>query len=120
LPWPNATSQTTGFKIGSNSSAPTCFVANPPYVSDAAVAAFPPEYAAEPVAAHAGGADGLDIVRRILRDAARHLTPEGTLVVEIGSGRKILERDYPDLPFLWLDTAASYGEVFAVNREALG
>jgi ribosomal protein L3 glutamine methyltransferase len=94
-------------------------VANPPYVSDAAVAAFPPEYAAEPVAAHAGGADGLDIVRRILRDAARHLTPEGTLVVEIGSGRKILERDYPDLPFLWLDTAASEGEVFALNREAL-
>jgi ribosomal protein L3 glutamine methyltransferase len=94
-------------------------LANPPYVSDAAVAAFPPEYAAEPVAAHAGGGDGLDIVRRILRDAARHLTPEGTLVVEIGSGREILEREYPDAPFLWLDTAASEGEVFALNRDAL-
>jgi ribosomal protein L3 glutamine methyltransferase len=94
-------------------------LANPPYVSDAAVAAFPPEYAAEPVAAHAGGADGLDIVRRILRDAARHLAPDGTLLVEIGSGREILERDYPDVPFLWLDTAASEGEVFALNRDAL-
>jgi ribosomal protein L3 glutamine methyltransferase len=94
-------------------------LANPPYVSDAAVAAFPPEYAAEPVAAHAGGADGLDIVRRILRDAAQHLAPEGTLVVEIGSGREILEQDYPDVPFLWLDTAATEGEVFALNRDAL-
>jgi ribosomal protein L3 glutamine methyltransferase len=94
-------------------------LANPPYVSDAAVAAFPPEYAAEPVGAHAGGADGLDIVRRILRDAARHLAPEAALVVEIGSGREILEHDYPDVPFLWLDTAASEGEVFALNRDTL-
>jgi len=94
-------------------------LANPPYVSEAAVAAFPPEYAAEPVAAHAGGADGLDCVRRILERAADHLTPHGTLVVEIGIGREILERDYPDVPFLWLDTAESEGEVFALPRDAL-
>ena len=94
-------------------------LANPPYVSEAAVAAFPPEYAAEPVAAHAGGADGLDCVRRILERAADHLTAQGTLVVEIGVGREILERDYPNLPFLWLDTAQSEGEVFALPRDAL-
>jgi len=94
-------------------------LANPPYVSEAAVAAFPPEYAAEPVAAHAGGSDGLDCVRRILERAADHLTPHGTLVVEIGIGREILERDYPDVPFLWLDTAESEGEVFALPRDAL-
>jgi ribosomal protein L3 glutamine methyltransferase len=94
-------------------------LANPPYVSDAAVAAFPPEYAAEPAAAHAGGGDGLDIVRRILERAADHLTPHGTLLVEIGTGREIVERDYPDVPFLWLDTAESEGEVFALSRDAL-
>ncbi|MGH9253244.1 MAG: 50S ribosomal protein L3 N(5)-glutamine methyltransferase [Vicinamibacterales bacterium] len=94
-------------------------LANPPYVSDAAVAAFPPEYAAEPAAAHAGGGDGLDIVRRILERAADHLTPQGTLVVEIGTGREILEREYPNVPFLWLDTAESQGEVFALQRESL-
>jgi ribosomal protein L3 glutamine methyltransferase len=94
-------------------------LANPPYVSDAAVAAFPPEYAAEPAAAHAGGSDGLDIVRRILKAAAQHLTAEGTLVVEIGSGRQILEQEYPELPFLWLDTAASEGEVLALTRASL-
>lgn len=94
-------------------------LANPPYVSAAAVAAFPPEYAAEPATAHAGGSDGLDLVRRILERAAHHLAPQGALVVEIGIGREILERDYPDVPFLWLDTADSEGEVFALPRGAL-
>jgi ribosomal protein L3 glutamine methyltransferase len=94
-------------------------LANPPYVSAAAMAAFPPEYAAEPRLAHAGGPDGLDLVRRILAEAADHLTPEGVLVVEVGTGRSILEQDYPHLPFLWLDTAESEGEVLALPAEAL-
>jgi ribosomal protein L3 glutamine methyltransferase len=91
-------------------------LSNPPYVSDAAIAAFPREYAAEPVVAHAGGRDGMDLVRRILGEAARHLSPNGIMVMEIGTGRQILERDYPQLPFLWLDTEKSRGEVFALHR----
>jgi ribosomal protein L3 glutamine methyltransferase len=94
-------------------------LANPPYVSEAAIAAFPPEYAAEPTAAHAGGGDGLDIVRRILKQAGDYLAPQGTLVVEIGTGREVLEHEYPSLPFLWLDTADSQGEVFALQRRSL-
>jgi len=94
-------------------------LANPPYVSDRALEAFPQEYAAEPVIAHAGGRDGLDIVRRILQQAAEHLTSEGILVVEVGASRDILEQDYPDVPFLWLDTAKSQGEVFALNRASM-
>ncbi|MGH9420446.1 MAG: 50S ribosomal protein L3 N(5)-glutamine methyltransferase [Thermoanaerobaculia bacterium] len=93
-------------------------VANPPYVADAARASFPPEYAAEPAIAHAGGADGLAIVRRILAEGADFLTPDGTLVGEIGSGRTILEQQYPQLDFLWLDTAESEGEVFALSASA--
>ncbi len=81
------------------------------------MASFPPEYAAEPVLAHAGGGDGLDIVRRILAEAGQHLNAGGTLVVEFGSGREILEAEYPDLPFLWLDTANAQGEVFALPAE---
>ena len=80
---------------------------NPPYVDAEALAAFPPEYAAEPRLAHAGGADGLDIVRRILADAPDHLTQDGSLVCEIGRGQDRLVRDYPNLPFLWLDTKES-------------
>ena len=94
-------------------------LANPPYVGAEALAAFPPEYAAEPPIAHAGGADGLDLVRRILAEAADHLSPTGALVVEIGQGRNVLEQQFPHLPFLWLETAESDGEVFALEAAAL-
>ena len=94
-------------------------LANPPYVGAEALAAFPPEYAAEPALAHAGGADGLDLVRRILAEAGDHLSPTGTLLVEIGTGRDLLEQQFPHLPFAWLDTAESEGEVFALAAAAL-
>jgi ribosomal protein L3 glutamine methyltransferase len=94
-------------------------LANPPYVADDKAAAFPREYAAEPRMAHVGGRDGLDIVRRILAQAPAHLTPQGALVIEVGTGRQILERDYPRLPFLWLDTAGSQGEVLALERASM-
>jgi len=89
---------------------------NPPYVTAGEVAAFPPEYAAEPQMAHLGGADGMDLVRTILREAKQHLTKNGGLLCEIGLGREVLEADYPDLPLFWLDTEESEGEVFWVGR----
>lgn len=85
---------------------------NPPYVSDAEMQLLPPEYRHEPAIALAGGGDGLDIVRRILREAPAHLIEGGALVCEIGTGREILESEFPELPFLWLDTEESEGEVF--------
>jgi ribosomal protein L3 glutamine methyltransferase len=94
-------------------------LANPPYVTDAAIASFPPEHQAEPRLAHAGGADGLDIVRRIIDGAGRHLTAHGHLIVEIGLGRAALEAAYPGLPFLWLDTETSEGEVLHLEAKAL-
>jgi len=94
-------------------------LANPPYVGAQALAAFPPEYAAEPRIAHAGGLDGLDVVRRILAEAGAHLSPTGMLLVEVGAGRERLEAQFQNLPFLWLDTAESEGEVFALPATAL-
>ncbi|MBN8940721.1 MAG: 50S ribosomal protein L3 N(5)-glutamine methyltransferase [Rhizobiales bacterium] len=94
-------------------------VTNPPYVAQAEVAAFPPEYASEPVMAHLGGPDGLDIVRRILGEAGRYLTADGGLLCEIGTGRDILEAEFPHLPFLWIDTEESEGEVFWLTAESL-
>jgi len=93
---------------------------NPPYVDAAAIARFPPEYAAEPVVAHAGGADGLDIVRRILREAPEHLTANGTLVCEVGGARRDLEHECPHLPFVWLDTEDTSGEVFLLRAADFG
>ena len=94
-------------------------IANPPYVASAEVAAFAPEYRAEPVLAHQGGADGLDLVRRIIDGAAERLTSNGTLIIEIGTGREALEVAYPHLDFLWLDTETSEGEVAAISAAAL-
>jgi ribosomal protein L3 glutamine methyltransferase len=94
-------------------------IANPPYVGADALAAFPAEYAAEPRIAHDGGGDGLGIVRRILAGAGAYLSPAAALLVEVGTGRATLEQEFPRLPFLWLDTAESEGEVFMLSASAL-
>ena len=93
---------------------------NPPYVDAAAIAGFPPEYAAEPALAHAGGVDGLDIVRRILGEAPKHLTAAGTLVCEVGRTHAALEQEFPHLPFVWLDTEDTSGEVFLLRAAGFG
>jgi ribosomal protein L3 glutamine methyltransferase len=87
-------------------------ITNPPYVDAEGMAALPRECRTEPKLAFDGGPDGLDIVRRILNEAADHLTPEGGLLCEIGRGREPLEAAFPQLPLLWLDTEESDGEVF--------
>lgn len=94
-------------------------IANPPYVTQAAVDAFTPEYRAEPQLAHLGGEDGLDLVKRILDEAPRFLTDNGLLIVELGQAREALEEARPHLPFLWLDTESSAGEVFAITAGEL-
>lgn len=87
-------------------------ISNPPYVDAEGMAGLPRECRAEPKLAFDGGLDGLDIVRRILDEAGRHLTPQGGLLCEIGRCRPALEAAYPQLPLLWLDTEESDGEVF--------
>ncbi len=94
-------------------------VSNPPYVDDAGMKGLPPECRHEPSMAFDGGDDGLDIVRRIIDEAGAHLTENGGLLCEIGRGREALERAYPELRFLWLDTEESSGEVFWLDAEQL-
>lgn len=95
-------------------------ISNPPYVDEAGMASLPQECRAEPKLAFDGGPDGLDIVRRILDEAGKHLTPGGGLLCEIGRGRDNLEAAYPQLPLLWLDTEDSEGEVFWIAAGDLG
>ncbi len=95
-------------------------ITNPPYVEAEVMDVLPAEYRHEPVMALAGGPDGLDIVRRILADAPKHLNPGGGLLCEIGTGSEILDAEYPHLPFTWLDTEDSEGEVFWLDAAALG
>ncbi|TPQ32645.1 50S ribosomal protein L3 N(5)-glutamine methyltransferase [Bradyrhizobium guangdongense] len=95
-------------------------ISNPPYVDAEGMAALPPECRAEPKLAFDGGVDGLDVVRRILREAPDHLTPEGGLLCEIGRGRERIDEAFPELPLLWLDTEDSEGEVFWIAAVDLG
>jgi ribosomal protein L3 glutamine methyltransferase len=87
-------------------------ISNPPYVDAEGMAGLPRECRAEPKLAFDGGADGLTVIRRILNEAGRHLTPEGGLLCEIGRCRPALEAAFPQTDFLWLDTEDSQGEVF--------
>ncbi|MCP3472887.1 50S ribosomal protein L3 N(5)-glutamine methyltransferase [Bradyrhizobium sp. CCGUVB1N3] len=95
-------------------------ISNPPYVDAEGMASLPPECRAEPNLAFDGGADGLDVVRRILQDAPRYLAPEGGLLCEIGRGRERIDEAFPELPLLWLDTEDSEGEVFWIAAADLG
>ncbi len=95
-------------------------ITNPPYVDHDAMDGFPAEFRAEPSMAFDGGVDGLDLVRTLLADAANHLNPEGGMICEIGSGREILEEEFPGLDFVWLETEESQDAVFWISAEALG
>jgi ribosomal protein L3 glutamine methyltransferase len=92
---------------------------NPPYVNAASMAALPAEFQAEPALALAGGDDGMDFVRTLLRDAPSHLAPQGVLVLEIGHERVHFEAAFPRLEVVWLDTSAGADQVLLVTREAL-
>jgi ribosomal protein L3 glutamine methyltransferase len=91
-------------------------VANPPYVSDEEMSVLPPEYGHEPDLALRAGADGLDVVRRILADAPRHLESDGTLFVEVGDSELRLVEAFPRLPFVWLEFEHGGGGVFMLRR----
>jgi ribosomal protein L3 glutamine methyltransferase len=94
-------------------------ISNPPYVTAMAMEELPNEYRHEPELALAGGDDGLDAVRTIVKEAPRFLNPGGTLVVELGHNRAAAELAFPRLPFVWLATVDSEDCVFLVKREDL-
>lgn len=106
-------------------------VSNPPYVAIAEWEQLPDEFHAEPEMGFTGGETGLDLVIKILADAADYINDQGILIIEVGSSAQTLQTQFPDVPFYWLDfehggdgvfllTAA---QVFAFNelfKEALG
>lgn len=94
-------------------------VSNPPYVGTAEFNALPPEYAHEPATALRSGRDGMDAVRALLRDAARHLNDDGVLVVEVGNTETRVRRAFPRVPFVWLSFARGGGGVFLLTAAQL-
>jgi len=92
---------------------------NPPYVNAASMAALPPEFRAEPGLALAGGTDGMDFIRGLLRNAAHHMSENAVLVLEIGNERENFERAFPKLEPLWFETSSGADQVLLLTREQL-
>jgi ribosomal protein L3 glutamine methyltransferase len=94
-------------------------ITNPPYVDAQGMNSLPPEFRAEPALALDGGVDGLDLVRKIIEQARAHMTERSGMLCEIGRGKGNLEKAFPRLPFLWIDTEESSGELFWITRKQL-
>ncbi len=94
-------------------------VSNPPYVDAQSMQALPAEYRHEPTLALASGNDGLDATRVILREAKRHLNPNGLLVVEMGHNRAALEASFPEIAFTWPEIEGGTDMVFVLQRDQL-
>jgi ribosomal protein L3 glutamine methyltransferase len=92
---------------------------NPPYVNTRAMADLPPEYRHEPRLALAGGADGMDVVRRILAEAPHHMSDDGLLVLEIGHEQRHFEAAFPHLEPVWLSTATASDQILLLRRAQL-
>jgi ribosomal protein L3 glutamine methyltransferase len=96
---------------------------NPPYVNADSMAALPPEYHAEPALAldgnMAGGSDGMDFIRQLLRDAPQHMTEKAVLVLEIGNEQAHFEAAFPGLETIWLETSSGEEQVLLLTRHAL-
>ncbi|WP_395699327.1 50S ribosomal protein L3 N(5)-glutamine methyltransferase [Aquabacterium sp.] len=92
---------------------------NPPYVNSGSMATLPAEYRAEPALALAGGTDGMDFVRSLLREAPAAMTDEAVLVLEIGHERGHFEAAFPQLQPVWLPTSAGDDQVLLLTRAAL-
>jgi ribosomal protein L3 glutamine methyltransferase len=92
---------------------------NPPYVNSASMAALPAEFRAEPALALAGGEDGMDFVRTLLKQAPDHMTADAVLVLEIGHERGFFEAAFPRLDPVWLSTSAGDDQVLLLTREQL-
>jgi len=94
-------------------------VSNPPYVDQEDVDSLPQEYLHEPVMGLGSGFDGLDIVRKILNEAASHLNDNGILICEVGNSQIHVEAVYPDVPFQWLEFERGGHGVFMLKKAQL-
>lgn len=94
-------------------------VSNPPYVPQQAAQHIPYEYKFEPELALYSGEDGLVCAKRILAQAAQFLTASGLLFLEVGTSWRVLQRQYPQIPFTWVDLAHGGEGILVFTKDEL-
>jgi len=94
-------------------------ITNPPYVNSGSMKKLPQEYLHEPQIALDGGADGMDLVRKIVAGAAERLTEDGLLIVEIGNEKAFAEAAFGHLGLTWLTTSQGDDMVFLLTADQL-
>ncbi|MCW8880550.1 MAG: 50S ribosomal protein L3 N(5)-glutamine methyltransferase [Kangiellaceae bacterium] len=94
-------------------------VSNPPYVDEEDFDEIPEEFLAEPKLGLVSGVDGLDLTRKMLRQAADYLADDGILVVEVGNSAMALEEALPQVPFTWLEFEHGGLGVFLLTKSQL-
>ncbi|MEO8855616.1 MAG: 50S ribosomal protein L3 N(5)-glutamine methyltransferase [Burkholderiaceae bacterium] len=92
---------------------------NPPYVNAESMQTLPAEYLAEPRLALDGGSDGMDFIRRLLRDAPAKMSSDAALVLEIGNERHHFDAAFGALEAVWIDTSAGSDQVCVLTRGVL-
>ncbi len=94
-------------------------ICNPPYVNAQSMSILPHEYMVEPSLALAGGADGMDVIKRIIGRAKEYLAPRGALILEIGNEFENFYQAFPDIPVTWIEVSAGDQQVLLIEQENL-
>ena len=94
-------------------------ICNPPYVNASSMSTLPVEYHAEPALALAGGADGMDIIRRVLAQAPDYLSERGAILLEIGNEYEHFKKAFPQIPAIWMEVSAGEEQVLLIQAEDL-
>ncbi|MBT8527001.1 50S ribosomal protein L3 N(5)-glutamine methyltransferase [Polynucleobacter paneuropaeus] len=94
-------------------------ICNPPYVNANSMSKLPAEYLAEPSLALAGGEDGMDLIRKIIRGAPDYLSERGALLLEIGNEYENFKKAFPQIPAIWMEVSAGDQQVLLIQAEDL-
>ncbi|OGT44238.1 MAG: ribosomal protein L3 N(5)-glutamine methyltransferase [Gammaproteobacteria bacterium RIFCSPHIGHO2_12_FULL_37_34] len=94
-------------------------ISNPPYVSAYEMSTLPPEYLHEPKLGLLAGEEGLDFAKRILQASPAYLKPNGILIIEVGNNDIALGKQFPDIPFTWIEFDHGEGGVLMLTAEQL-